>query len=413
MFSRMEKTSASGPSDTARAAATALRVVVLFGLVSLFADMTYEAARSLNGQYLSVLGASAAVVGVAAGAGELLGYALRFVTGYLSDRTRQYWLFTFLGYAVNLFAVPLLAVAGRWEIAVGLIFAERIGKAIRNPARDALLADAAARLGPGRGFGLHEAMDQIGAVLGPLIVAGVFLARPDGGLGSFRAAYGVLLLPALLTLVALSLTRLRFPQPQNLESKTPRAGLRGFNRAYWWYLVAAGLVAAGFADFPLLAFHFQRTALAPVSWIPIAYSGAMLVDAGSALFFGRLYDLHGLPVIVGVFAVSAFFAPLAFLGGPLLALLGVALWGIGLGAQESILKAAVVHLAPAGRRGTAYGLFHTAFGACWFAGSVAMGLLYDVAPLWLVLFSVIMQAAAVPFFIVAARASRAEQGIGR
>jgi MFS family permease len=388
------------------ATAGALGVVVLFGLVSLFADTTYEGARSLNGQFLSVLGASATAVGFAVGAGEFLGYALRFVTGYLGDRTRHYWGLTFLGYGVNLFAVPLLALAGRWEVAVGLIFAERIGKAIRSPARDTLLADAASHLGAGRGFGLVEALDQIGAVVGPLFVAGTLYFRSGAGLSVYHTAYAFLVFPALAALIALAVARLRFPQPESLESRTPHAATHGFSRAYWWYLAGAACVAAGFADFPLMAYHFQRVMPGPNTWIPLVYSGAMLVDAVSALVFGRLYDHWGLPVIAGVFAVAAFFAPLVFLGSFNLALAGLALWGAGLGAQESILKAAIVQLAPAKRRGTAYGLFHTAFGAFWLAGSATMGFLYDRSPIWLVVFSILIQLAAIPFFLGAIRALR-------
>jgi MFS family permease len=385
---------------------SALSFVVLLGIVSLFADMTYEGARSLNGQFLGFLGASAAAVGVAAGAGEFLGYALRFLFGYLSDKTGQYWFMTVAGYVINLCAVPLLALAGRWEIAVGLIFAERIGKAVRNPARDALLSHATTQLGPGRAFGLAEALDQIGAVLGPLAVAGVLILRGNGqaaDLGTYHTGYAVLLIPALVALGVLTLARMRFPQPRELESKSPRIGTRGYSRSYWYFLGGAGLVAAGFADFPLIAYHLQRASVAPIQWIPVAYSLAMGVDALTAVVAGRLYDRLGLPALIGVFAGAAFFAPQAFLGNLGLALVGVALWGVGMGAQESIMKASVANLAPADRRGTAFGLFHTSFGIFWLLGSALMGLLYDQALLYLVAFSVLVQLAAIPWFVLAAR----------
>ncbi|MGH6852422.1 MAG: MFS transporter, partial [Methylocella sp.] len=142
---------------------SAIRFIVLLGVVSLFADMTYEGARSVTGPYLGVLGASAAIVGVVAGFGEFLGYALRLVSGYLSDRTGGYWLITIIGYGVNLLAVPLLALTGRWELAVLLIVGERAGKAIRTPARDAMLSHAGSQTGLGWSFGLHGALDQTGA----------------------------------------------------------------------------------------------------------------------------------------------------------------------------------------------------------------------------------------------------------
>jgi MFS family permease len=190
---------------------TALAFVILLGVVSLFADMTYEGARSITGPYLAVLGASATVVGMVAGLGELIGYVLRLVAGYLSDRTGRYWTFTLVGYVVNVLAVPCLALAGRWELAA-LMIAERFGKAIRTPARDAMLSHATSAMGRGWGFGLHEAMDQIGALLGPLIVAAV-LFRRDG----YPTAFGVLLIPALLTLGVLVLARLLYPDPRDFE----------------------------------------------------------------------------------------------------------------------------------------------------------------------------------------------------
>lgn len=152
---------------------TALKFIVLLGVVSLFADATYEGARSINGPYLALLGASATTVGFVAGLGELIGYSLRLVSGYMSDRIGRYWAITLFGYTLNMLAVPALALAGRWEIAAMLMIAERIGKAIRTPARDAMLSHATREIGRGKGFGLHEALDQIGAVLGPLTVAGV------------------------------------------------------------------------------------------------------------------------------------------------------------------------------------------------------------------------------------------------
>src|SRR6266496_1831603 len=174
---------------------TALKFVVLLGVVSLFADMTYEGARSITGPHRAVLGASATVVGLVAGFGELIGYGLRLVSGYLSDRTGRYWAITLVGYAVNMLAVPLLALAGNWEIAALLIIAERTGKAIRTPARDAMLAHATTEMGRGWGFGLHEAMDQTGALIGPLLVALVL-----HGTGSYRNSFAMLLAPAVLSL---------------------------------------------------------------------------------------------------------------------------------------------------------------------------------------------------------------------
>jgi hypothetical protein len=256
---------------------TALRFVVLVGVVSLFADMTYEGARSVTGPYLALLGASGTVVGLVAGVGELIGYGLRLVSGYLSDRTGRYWAITIAGYAINLVAVPLLALAGRWELAAALMIAERMGKAIRTPARDAMLSHATHEIGHGWGFGLHEALDQTGAILGPLLVAGVLYVR-----GSYQAGFGLLLVPALLALVVLAAARLLYPRPQDLEASTPELRAKGFPRAFWIYLAAVALIAAGYADFPLIAYHFEKVASVPQVWIPIFYAVTMWAEIGNA-----------------------------------------------------------------------------------------------------------------------------------
>ncbi len=380
---------------------TAIRLVVLLGLVSLFADMTYEGARSITGPFLAVLGASGAAVGIVAGLGELLGYGLRLVSGVISDRTRRYWALTLIGYAINLFAVPLFALAGRWEVAAMLLMMERIGKAIRTPARDAMLSHATEATGRGWGFGLHEAMDQIGAVVGPLIASVVLSMR-----GDYRAAFAMLAIPALLAMSTLLIARWLYPRPRNLEVNVPQLQTQGLPRVYWLYLAGAALVAAGFADFPLIAFHFEKNAIAPPNVIPTLYAIAMGVDALAALVFGRLFDRIGLSILALVTALSALFAPLVFLGGLPFAVLGMALWGVGMGAQESILRAAVASMTNADRRGTAYGVFNTGYGIAWFLGSALMGVLYDASIPALIVFSVLVQLAAVPVFLLVGRTVR-------
>jgi len=384
----------SSQNHTGISRSAALKFVVLFGVVSLLADMTYEGARSITGPYLALLGASATIVGVVAGAGELIGYALRLVTGLIADRTRRYWAIIIIGYAINLLAVPCLALVGRWELAAVLIILERMGKAIRAPARDAVLSHATSAMGRGWGFGLHEALDQIGAVSGPLVVAAVLYFG-----GSYQTSFAALLLPALLALSIVALLRWLYPRPQDLEVETLTLATQGFTRVYWLYLAAVALIAAGYADFPLIAYHFGKTNLMPATWIPTFYAVAMGVDALAALFFGRLFDRLGLVVLVGVSLLSSLFAPLVFLGNFGFALIGMALWGTGMGAQESIMRAAIAGMIPKERRAAAYGIFNTGYGVFWFLGSALMGLLYDVALPALIAFSVITQLAAVPLLL--------------
>ncbi len=376
----------------------ALIFIVLLGIVSLLADMTYEGARSINGPYLAILGSSALVVGLVAGLGELLGYSLRLLSGYLTDRTQKYWSLTILGYAVNLLAVPLLALAGTWQLAAVLMVVERVGKAVRTPPRDVMLSHATSSVGRGWGFGLHEALDQIGAITGPLMVALILYWK-----GSYQASFAFLLLPALLALATLVISRFMYPHPHELEVETPQLETKGFQRTYWIYMAATALIAIGFADFPLIAFHFQKSSILSASMIPIFYAVAMGVDALAALTFGRLFDRIGVLSVVLATVASSFFAPLVFLGKFEWALLGMVLWGVGMGAQESVMRAAIAELSPLKRRGVAYGLFNTIFGVSWFFGSLIMGFLYDLNLIYVVVVSMLAQFMAVPFLILTRR----------
>jgi len=374
----------------------ALKFVVLLGVVSLFADFTYEGARSITGPFMAILGASATVVGIVAGFGELSGYALRLVSGYLADRTGRYWTIVFVGYAINLLAVPLLALVGHWEIAAVLMVTERMGKAVRTPARDVMLSYASEPIGRGWSFGLHEALDQIGAVIGPLVVAAVFHFR-----GSYREGFGILLFPALIALSLLFAAKLSYPNPRDLEPASIKLEGKGYPRKFWLYVVAVGFIAAGYADFALVAYHFKKAAVAPDYWIPIFYAVAMGVDAIAALVLGRVFDRIGFSVLIFAVLLSAFFAPLVFMGGFYAALAGMALWGIGMGAQESVMRAAIADMVPVHRLGLAYGVLNTFYGFFWFGGSILMGVLYDFSPGTLIVFSVVIQLASVPMLILA------------
>jgi MFS family permease len=379
----------------------AFRFVLLIGVVSFFADFVYEGARSVNGPYLAVLGASATLVGIIAGFGELLGYGLRLVSGPLSERTGQFWPITIFGYVVQMAAVPLLAWAPNWKIAGLLIVLERVGKAIRNPPRDVMLSHASKDIGLGFGFGLHEAMDQAGALIGPLVVA-VILARH----GTYRDAFAVLLIPAIATLCFLILARILYPKPEDLEVKPTAVEASGLPRVFWVYMAGAALVAAGFADFSLIAFHFQKASIVPSLWIPIFYSVAMAASGLGSLVFGRLFDRTGIRILVPLTLIGAASAPLVFLGGFWLALTGVALWGLGMGVHESIIPAAVATMVPQQRRPSAYGIFTGVYGVFWFIGSVIIGRLYDVSLSALLVFSVATQLIAIPIFVAVRRTNK-------
>lgn len=383
----------------------ALKFVLMIGAVSFFADFTYEGSRSITGPFLGTLGASGAVVGIVAGLGELLGYGLRLVSGTLSERTQKFWPITLFGYFIQLLSIPLLAFAGNWEAAALLILIERIGKATRNPPRDVMLSHAAKQIGYGWGFGVHEALDQSGALFGPLAVAAVISYR-----GNYRLAFAVLLVPALVTLSLLIVARLLYPRPEDLAPKTPDVHTKGLPQIFWIYLIGAGLVAAGFADFQLIAFHFQKAEALSALWIPIMYSVAMAVSGMGSLVFGRMFDRVGIGVLIPLTLLSALFAPLVFLGGFWPVLVGSALWGLGMGVHESIVPAAVAMMVPAERRPSAYGMFTAGYGVAWFLGSAVIGILYDRSITAVVIFCVLLELAAIPIFVKVKNGMRAGAG---
>lgn len=393
------------PAPGAFGKRSALWFVLLFGAVNLFADMTYEGARSVTGPFLGKLGASALIVGGVTGLGEFLGYALRLVSGRLADRSRWYWPITLVGYLVQMASVPLLALAGTWPAAAVFIFLERIGRATRNPPRDVMLARAGGQMGLGWAFGINEGLDQLGALVGPLAVAALLAWRH-----SYSLAFAALAIPAVVTLALVGCARLGFPYAGRVEHEPAELRATGHSPAFWWYCLGAGLVGFGFADYSLVAFHLSRAHVVPGPWIPIFYSLAMGAGGLGSLLLGRLFDRRGLIILVPVTIIVAAYAPLAFLGGFTLALIGAVLWGIGLGAHESVMQAALAQMVSRERLGSAYGLFGLIFGAAWFAGSAALGALYDRSVRAAVILAVVTQLCAVAPLTVAARMLRPSAG---
>jgi MFS family permease len=354
----------------------ALQFVLWFGTVNLFADMAYEGARSVVGPFLATLGASGLIVGAVTGFGEFLGYALRLVSGSWADRSRLYWPITLGGYVIQMVSVPLLALTGTWPHAAVPILLERAGRATRTPPRDVMLAQAGEGMGQGWAFGINEALDQVGAVAGPLAIAGILAWLRD-----FKLAFALLGVPAAITLLLVFGARTRFPDAGRVEREPEASGGSNYPREFWVYCVGGALVGFGFAGYSLIAYHLSKAHIVTHLWIPVLYALAMVAAGLGSLALGKLFDRFGLIVLVPVTLIVAAYAPLAFLGDFNVALAGIVLWGIGLGAHESVMQAAVARMVPQGRLGSAYGVFATVFGVAWFAGSAAMGALYDVAPL--------------------------------
>jgi predicted MFS family arabinose efflux permease len=370
---------------------SAIRFILALGVVSLFADMTYEGAYSIIGPFLKDLGASATIVGLISGFGEMIAASLRYFSGRLADRTRAYWAFTFFGYALNVLVVPALALAGNWQLAALLVVAERTGKSLRGPARDVLLSEATSKVGHGFGFGVHAAMDQAGAVLGPLLMAAAVAKSQH-----FAPAFLRLAFPAVLAVAALFVARAVHPSRGTPPAPKPPQPLP---RVFWIYVAASGLLACGFLDFPLLSFHFQKTAIAKPAEIPLLYAGAMGITGLTALILGKFFDRFGIVILSVSIVVTMLALPLGFLGGPTGAIVAVACWAMGLGAQDATLRSGIAQVVSMNKRGSAFGAFNGVYGIAWFLGSVVMGVLYDHSIPALVTFGLAAQlAAAIMFF---------------
>ncbi|MET3808280.1 MFS family permease [Nakamurella sp. UYEF19] len=369
--------------------------IVSFGLISLFADMVYEGARSIIGPYLATLGASAVVVGVAAGAGEFIGYGLRVVSGYLVTRSRHYWAWTITGYTLTVVSVPLIGLTHLLAPALLLYGTERLGKAIRSPAKDTLLSHASTRTGRGTAFGVHQAMDQFGAMLGPLLLAAVLGWRA----GDYRLAFGVLIIPGAVVLILLLWLRRRVPDPADYESSTsnlpakapgemsapgtPVAPIAGGSRwrpalpaLLWQYVAAVAVLSCGIASFPLLAFHAQTQGLLTEAQIPVLFAVAMLVDGVSGLLMGRVYDRRG-PKVLLIVPIAAAAAAIAFTNHAPLIWVGVAIWGVVNGILDSTIKAVVTQLVTSTARAAAFGWLALVRGFGLLVAGAVLGLAYE------------------------------------
>lgn len=355
------------------------RVVVGFGVISLAADMVYEGARSVYGPLLASLGASALVVGAVSGAGEAVALLLRVVSGPLADRTQRYWTLTLVGYALTAVCVPLLAVTpalggAGLAVASGLVLVERLGKAVRSPAKSALLADAAGAVGMGRGLGVHKALDQVGAFAGPLLVAGLIAANG----GDLRWALAALAVPGAAAMGLLLATRRRAPR---LGAPAPPPGpdlrsSRPLPPAFLRFAAGTALCTAGLVTFGLIGFHLATRELVPTAGIPLVYAAAMAAGALAAVATGEVYDRVGGRVLLVLPLLVAAVPALAF-GGSLAAVVpGALVWGAAVGVQDSTVKALVADLVPRDRRATAYGVFAAVQGAGALVGGVAAGALY-------------------------------------
>lgn len=393
----------------------AMIFIILFGIVSLFSDMTHEGASSIRGAYMSLLGASAGAIGFVSGLGELIGYSMRYVFGRLTDKTKRYWPMTIAGYVLDVLAVPALALVGEhgWIAACGLLIIQRMGKAIKKPAKDTIMSFAASQEGLGKSFGIQEVLDQIGAFLGPVLLYIVMLFKTEGSTFEiYSRCFAVLAVPGAITILLLLITKYKFPNPENFEPEEKRFTPFKVKKEFIFYIAGISLFAFGFIDYSIIIMHVSKTytnisaqltetsSLVNSGTLPLLYAGAMLVDAVAALVFGLMYDKKGVKALAWSTVISAPFAILVFGTKSTSALLlGIALWGVGMGAQESILKAAVTKMVPKSSRATGYGVFECSFGVFWFLGSWLLGVLYDISIPAMITVSVVSQLAAIPLYI--------------
>ncbi|MDR3602536.1 MAG: MFS transporter [Desulfosporosinus sp.] len=377
----------------------AIQFILLFGVISAFGDITYEGAQSVYGPYLGYLGASASTVGIVTGFGGFLGYALRLVSGYFIDRTQKYWFITILGYSL-LVTVPLLAIAGHWPIAALFIIMERSGKAIRSPGKDTMLSHATKQLGTGFGFGLHEALDQIGAFIGPLIFTASLALT-----GGFKQGFRVMWIPAILTVVIAFYVRHKVPEPKMLEenlpeTESPTNPQESLPKVFWVYAVFTFVSVMGFANYQIISYHLLVQKVIPEAQIPTLYAVAMAIAAVTALIIGKTYDKIGFSSLI---AVPMLTLPIAFLGfskNSLFVIIAVLLWGAVIGTQETIMRAAIADITCISNRGKAYGIFNTIYGLALLISGVAMGFLYQYSIPSLTAYIVIIELLAFIAFVV-------------
>ncbi len=380
----------------------AVAFITLMGIVSLFSDMTHEGARSILGEYLNLAGATGATIGFVSGVGELCGYSLRLLSGIFADKTKKYWTLVIAGYTLQVLAIPALALIPQngWIIACGLVILERVGKAIKKPAKNTLVSFAASEIGTGKGFAYQEFLDQLGAFLGPVMLFFIAAVKgTDNLFSTYRICFALLGIPAVITISLVVLAKVKYPHPEMFEKAQAATEEFHTQKSFVLYMIAICLFAFGFADFTLITLHAAKMEAFPASTLSLLYAAAMAVDAFAALFFGWLFDRIGLKALMLSTLCSAFFSCFIFLtGDPVLMGVGIVLWGVGMGAQESIMKAAVSKIIPSSMRSTGFGIFETGFGIAWFLGSWLLGALYDTNPGWLVVVSVSVQILAIVFY---------------
>lgn len=373
-------------------------------------DLVHESVRSVNGQYLSLVGLSATQVGLVFGLGEFLGYALRLLSGAWLDKSKRYWLFLFIGYGVHL-VIPLMGLTTSWGWLYTFILLERIGKALRSPAKDTILSAVAEnQIGLGYAFGIQEALDQLGAFLGPLIFTALFYFVGSSGLEVFQLGYQLLVFPFIILMVVLALVHRKFVREEltpevDTTQKPPR-----LQPIFWIYSAFTFFVAFGLINFSLIGYHLKTQQIVSDGMVPILYAVAMAVDALVAIFIGKGYDrlkrqlrhkTGGVLILLIVPLLTAFVPLLTLSHSVSMLWIGMVLMGGVLGAHETVMRSAIADITPFSKRGIGFGIFNTVYGLSLLLGSLLMGWLYDLEqqPI-IVAMTIISEGAAVALYVV-------------
>lgn len=366
----------------------AVTVIIIFGIISMLGDAVYETARSANSQYLNLLTISAAQVGLVFGIGEFLGYFLRLIAGVLSDKSGRHWLFMFLGYGM-LLVVPLIGFTMNWNILVVLILMERIGKALRNPAKDTILSGIAEnQVGVGFAFGLQEALDQMGAFIGPLIFTAVFYFSGKNGIDQYQLGYQLLFIPFVILMLFLIYAYRRIKRDNLIPAvKVKEYHSEHLKPIFWIYTAFTFFCTLGFVNFSIVGYHLKANNLMSDGNITLVYSIAMIVDAATALLVGKAYDrikiktgmrTGGILVLMAIPVITILLPILTLSNSTTFIIIGMIVFGIVMGTHETVMRSAIADITPFQKRGTGYGVFNTSYGLALLGGAALMGLLYDM-----------------------------------
>ena len=389
----------------------AILLILIFGVISLLGDIIYEGARSVNGPYLNVLGASAAIVGLVVGVGELLGYAIRLFSGYFSDIRKAHWFFTIFGYSL-LISVPLMALSSFWQFAAIFIILERIGKGLRSPAKDTILSYATKQVGTGFGFGITEFLDQIGATIGPLIFTFIFMVIGSANktMADYQLGYSYFWFPFVVLMIVLFVAYFKVKTPEKLEKIDVKlTEPKKFSKLFWLYSIFTFVTTIGFINFAIIGYHFSVNRIISDTQIPFFYAIAMMIDAIFGVIIGRFYDSlkskhnnerAGLFFLITIPILTSSLLPLIFSFNIVLILIGVFFWGVVMGSHETIMKATIADITPITKRGTGYGIFNIIYGLALFVGSTLAGYLYEISILLMITVLIFIEIASIPLFFI-------------